>query len=242
MWRRNPANTPLAARTQKKTAPNTHPNSQPYRHSFDDGWNSAGPTEEDPGAVKACGLSPQDVLDLVAAYKLSYAEKINATIAHGGFVFDKLSSPAPPNATSAQPQCAPFLRAHCGAGSPSQAGPLLLQFSRQNHTHPWPLPYPAQDLATFLLVRGEYSWLGYAWAGCYSPGTYERPPGLDVEYGTPLGFCAETAPGSGVFTRNFTLADVALDCNTFEATIQPRGLAAPPPPPPLLSHPGLVHL
>jgi hypothetical protein len=187
-------------------------------------------------------LSPQDVLDLVAAYKLSYAEKINATIAHGGFVFDKLSSPAPPNATSAQPQCAPFLRAHCGAGSPSQAGPLLLQFSRQNHTHPWPLPYPAQDLATFLLVRGEYSWLGYAWAGCYSPGTYERPPGLDVEYGTPLGFCAETAPGSGVFTRNFTLADVALDCNTFEATIQPRGLAAPPPPPLLLSHPGLVHL
>lgn len=186
---------------------------------FDDGWNSAGPTEEDPGAVEACGLSPQDVEDMIAAYKLSYEEKINVTIANGGFVFDKFNSPSPPNITSAPLVCAPFLREYCGPQSPSQTGPMLLQFSRNNHTHPWPLPFPDQDLATFLLVRGDFGWIGYGWAGCFSPDTYTRPPGLDVDYGTPLNFCAETAKGSGVFVRNYTKADVALDCNSFSPSI-----------------------
>jgi hypothetical protein len=185
---------------------------------FDDGWNQEGPTEEDPRAVAACGLSKDDVQALIDAYKLSYQEKINATIAHGGFVFDKFDSPSPPNITSAPQQCLPFLRRYCGANSPSQTGPMLLQFSRVNHTHPWPLPYPNQDLATFLLVRGDYGWLGYGWAGCYSPETYTRPAGLDADYGTPLGFCSEES-SSGVFTRNYTKASVSLDCNTFTARI-----------------------
>ena len=164
--------------------------------------------------------------DLIAAFRLTYAEKINATLAHGGFVFDLFDSPSPPNASSAQPQCAPFLRAHCGPASPSQTGPMLLQFTRINHTHPWPLPFPEQDLAMFLLVRGDYGWLGYGWAGCGDPATYTRPAGLDADYGTPLGFCAETSPGSSVFTRNYTRATIALDCTSFQATIMWKDGAA----------------
>lgn len=94
--------------------------------------------------------------DLIAAYKVSYEQKINVTLAHGGFVFDLFNSPSPPNATTAQPQCAPFLRAHCGAASPSQMGPMLLQFTRTSHKVPFPPPFPRQDLAQFLLVRGDY--------------------------------------------------------------------------------------
>ena len=214
---------------------------------FDDGWNEDGPTEEDPHAVAACGLSPADVQDLIAAYQLSYEQKINSTLAAGGFVFDLFNSPSPPNATSAQPQCAPFLREHCGATSPSQLGPMLVQFSRISHKEPFPPPFPQQDLANFLLVRGPYGWLGYGWAGCWPATTYERPTGLDADYGMPLNFCTETAPTSGVFTcvaaggrggvcagvrpprlhqpptsrsrRNYTNANVALDCNTFIAEI-----------------------
>jgi hypothetical protein len=130
---------------------------------FDDAWDSSGPTEMDPGAVKAMGLSPSDVQDMIAAYKLSYAEKNNATVAAGGFPFSLLNSPAPPNATSAPASCAPFLRSMCQPAALPQTGTFLLQFTRVNHTSPWPLPYPEQDLATFLLARGDYSWIGYAW-------------------------------------------------------------------------------
>jgi hypothetical protein len=201
-----------------------------HGYYFDDGWNSAGPTEEDPRAVEACGLSPQDVEDMIAAFKLSYQEKINVTIAHGGFVFDKFNSPSPFNVTSAPQMCAPFLREYCGAESPSQKAPFLMQFTRVNHTHPWPLPYPDQDLATFLLARGDWGWIGYGWAGCYTEATYTRPPGLDVDYGTPLNLCSETAKGSGIFTRNYTRADVALDCNSYSAQISiKRGVVRPGP-------------
>ena len=29
-----------------------------------------------------------------------------------------------------------------------------------------PLKAPEQDIATFLLARGDYAWLGYGWQGC----------------------------------------------------------------------------
>lgn len=29
-----------------------------------------------------------------------------------------------------------------------------------------PLKAPRQDIATFLLARGDYAWLGYGWQGC----------------------------------------------------------------------------
>ena len=186
---------------------------------FDDQWNSAGPSEEDPRAVAACGLTPSDVADLSAAFKLSFWEKINATIAAGGFVFDQLLSPAPFNLSSAPAQCAPFLRSTCGPKGLPQSSAFLLQFSRNNHTAPWPLPYPLQDIASFLLVRGDHSFIGYAWAGCFDEQTYERPQELDWDYGLPLNLCSETAPGSGIFTRNYTRADVQMDCNSFVPTV-----------------------
>ena len=38
------------------------------------------------------------------------------------------------------------------------------------------LPYFEQDLATFLLVRGPYAWIGYVWSGCTDSG---YPRGCD---------------------------------------------------------------
>ena len=174
-----------------------------------------------PGAIEAIGLSPSDVDDLVAAFTVSFHAKINATVRAGGFVFDMLNTAGWPetNATSAPATCATLLRDFCGEDGPAQTAPLLLELSRVNHTSPWPLPWPDQNLASFLLVRGPYAWLGYIWSNCHDPSTFVRPPSFDVDYGTPLNFCSETAPASGVFTRNYTLADVALDCGSFTSTI-----------------------
>jgi hypothetical protein len=45
------------------------------------------------------------------------------------------------------------------------------------------------------------------------------PNPIAVQYGTPIGLCAETAPGSGVFTREYTKAAVKVDCANWEGTI-----------------------
>ena len=109
----------------------------------------------------------------------------------------------------------------------------MYEFTRRTFADAFPLPAPVQDIAQFLLVRGPYAYIGYGWMGCVgadgfvtgntSKG-YFRPPELEVDYGTPEdAVCAETVPGSsGVFKRKWSKADVAMDCNTWEATITPR--------------------
>ena len=82
----------------------------------------------------------------------------------------------------------------------------------------------AQDLALFLLTRGPYAFFGYGWSGCVSPDgshPFTRPSELDVDYGVPTSDCSETSPG--VFERGFRNAHVAMDCNSFNATIMPGG-------------------
>ena len=63
---------------------------------------------------------------------------------------------------------------------------------------------------------------------------YEYPAALNGDYGEPLGLCHETAPGSGVFTREWSKTNVTLDCNTWSANISntPRPTPPPTPPPP----------
>jgi hypothetical protein len=44
---------------------------------------------------------------------------------------------------------------------------------------------------------------------------FTRPAFLDVDYGEPVGgVCAETGSGTGVFVRNYSRADVTMDCNS----------------------------
>ena len=145
----------------------------------------------------------------------------NATVAAGGFVFNHLSSPTPSNASDAAAACAPKLRGLCRPNAFPQSGTYLQQFTAARGHAGWPTPFPLQDLAMFLLARGEYSYLGYAWWGCGPPENYTRPSFFDDDYGVPVGgVCAETGVGTGVFVRNYTKADVAMDCNTFTPEIR----------------------
>lgn len=68
------------------------------------------------------------------------------------------------------------------------------------------------------------AWIGYGWTGCSAGSapanqTYMRPSAFDVDYGTPLGLCYETAQGSGVFVRSWTHATILTDCNSGERHI-----------------------
>jgi len=123
----------------------------------------------------------------------------------------------PQTVTQARQQCAAWLRVACSSGSVIPRIPFLLSFTRNDNHSQFPLPSPTQDIATFLLVRGPYAWLGYGWLGCID--TYERPPELGLDVGEPTGQCEEASPG--VFTRKWSKATVAMDCNTWEGSITP---------------------
>ena len=42
---------------------------------------------------------------------------------------------------------------------------------------------------------------------------------VDGSAGVPSGLCKETAPNSGIFTRDFSKSSIRMDCNTWTPTI-----------------------
>ena len=101
--------------------------------------------------------------------------------------------------------CATQLRTLCSARSPQYTGRSLMYQLTGNETEQ--LPEFEQDLANFLLVRGDYAWLGHGWRGCSKE--YLFPEALNKDYGQPMGICKETA--KGVFTRQWTKASIKMD-------------------------------
>jgi hypothetical protein len=89
------------------------------------------------------------------------------------------------------------------------------------------------DMAYFLVARGPYAWVGsgpvlgwklsHWWATgqtrLIEPRDF-RPHWFDSDFGEPLGQCMETVPhGSGVFTRKYTNATAAVNCQSLTGHI-----------------------
>ena len=189
---------------------------------FDDSWSAAGPSEESADAVNATGLTKSDVADMVAAGAANRDGMVATVIAGGGFVWQYFlggGAQAAPGRDQSNPRanCTGWLRANCGPDAPflNASNALVFGFTRINHTHPFPMPAFEQDLATFLLTRGPYAWLGSGWIGCDRE--YPYPPELAADYGEPAGVCRETAPG--IFEREWTKASVKMDCPNWQGTI-----------------------
>lgn len=85
---------------------------------------------------------------------------------------------------------------------------------RKARSQPAP-PYPHTPLPTHTRPP-----LPRSWFGC-TDGSTENPRAAewDEEFGEPLAVCAETAPGSGVFSREWTGATVQFDCNAGHGSI-----------------------
>eukprot|EP00937_MAST-01D_sp_MAST-1D-sp2_P007094 g7094.t1 len=219
---------------------------------FDDSWHTAplqppskpwvsceqspvgGATEEHPFCSQDMGLSAQDVRDITGNWTVTAAAAQRAVLDHGGFTWGASTLFVGTGARVAaadssglgkvwRDTCAQDLRARCAPGSAWATGAFLHELTRKTFVDPFPLPYVEQDVASFLLLRGPYAWLGHNWMGCPSitanAGSL-RPPALDTEgYGEPVDtHCRETGPGTGVFVREWTGAHVQLNCTSFEAT------------------------
>lgn len=116
-------------------------------------------------------------------------------------------------------ECAADLTQLCAPGAPPQTEAMMYAFSPGGcGGDPSHLSNAANDVANFLLIRGNYAWIGHGWKSCSK--VYEYPAVLNTDVGTPLGLCTQTAPG--VFSRNYTKVSVEMNCNTGESRITPR--------------------
>jgi hypothetical protein len=118
--------------------------------------------------------------------------------------------------------CATYMRGVCGGQkqgvawihTPSQMS------GEESKGVPFAIADAPQQIAAFLIGRGQHAWIGYGWIGCDKvPGWH---PAFDSDVGVPVGNCTESA--SGVFEREYSHGMVRMDCGKYEADL-PAGKA-----------------
>ena len=172
-----------------------------------------GPTEENFHCVDDMGLTQADTTAITDQWAITNGLVHQVLMGAGAWSWQQFTGWSTPSAA----QCASELRTICTAGAQwNYYGRAVYHDWTTNGTTS-PLPQPALDIATFLLVRGPHWWLGYGWVGCGV--SYDFPDALSVDYGEPVGTCAETAPNSNVFQRSWTKATARVDCNAMEGSV-----------------------
>ena len=198
---------------------------------FDDWWpESGGFPDPFPHMVDDMGLTPAQQKQISISYQANMKVIYDELLTRGMFSWQQQwngqSSPDAKNGCCTKPlvtkgdSCTPTLRKLCAADSPTQSRVTNYAFapgSCKGGGGAIPLTAPVQDIASFLLIRGPHAFLGHGWLGCSRE--YELPEQINYDYGEPTGLCTETAPNSGVFTREWTKASIKMDCNTWTPTI-----------------------
>lgn len=121
-----------------------------------DGSPIGGPTEIDSNCIVDMSLTQDMTTDITNEYLLTDLAVRDAVVKAGGFTWPQFVSLTTPNSD----QCLSFFRDTC-LNNTYLNQPLKFTFSEINRVFD-PPPYFLQDLATFLLIRGPFAWLGYA--------------------------------------------------------------------------------
>jgi len=200
---------------------------------LDDNWQNfsggetknpfGGPSEENSSCINDMGFTQQDVNEQTDGWKLTMLAVQQAVIKAGGWSWAWFlpAKPAPTNGNKGE--CTAYFNHPTTKSYAAGAIQMSMAHTLTHGTTPASLgsykyTTPVEDTASFLLVRGEYAWLGAGWAGCNNYPAFI--PEFDKDYGVPLDATyAETAVGSAVFARKWSHADVRFDCNTGKGSI-----------------------
>eukprot|EP00035_Acanthoeca_spectabilis_P011791 m.208344 g.208344 ORF g.208344 m.208344 type:complete len:364 (+) comp15448_c0_seq22:435-1526(+) len=174
-----------------------------------------GPSEMDRDAVRDMGLSQDDVRDIFEAWQSNMAAVIDLVSTRGGWTFSQLQAGQSTIPTSEAACAAQFQAACTPEGTASGQSGVSLYSLSDNHTN----TAKVNNLAVFLLTRGPYAYIGHGWEGLCTA-DYSIPEEFAMDHGTPLNNCSETAPGSGIFTREWTKATVTVSCPTLSGSIR----------------------
>ena len=124
-----------------------------------------GPTEIDPYSQLDMGLSDQDILDITLEWNITMTAIQKALLANQAYTWSLIYGQENANAKPvllSQETCHQQLIEACGASTRAtsiwQQAPMLFGFTVSNRTQ---LSQLQQDLAFYLLVRGDYTYTGY---------------------------------------------------------------------------------
>ena len=192
---------------------------------IDDSWSSSSITDIGHSAFLDCNLSLADGKAMTAAWEHNQMIVQEAILAHGGFQWQMMINsgigggriPGPPVTNST---CETVLRAATNSTNIFQRGALFYPLAPGGWTPGVIDPAIIENVASFLIMRGDYAWMGFAWQGCANTtGSPFRPlpAEVKVDHGVPLGLATEVAPG--VFEREWSKATARMDCNTFKGSV-----------------------
>jgi len=195
-----------------------------------------GPTEIDRHWQHDTGLSDLDSYEMTMAWNTTMDVLERVLLSHHSYSWWLMHNQQNANAMPVLlHNCTQQLREACGhkaADSVWQTQAVLFGLKTDHDGRT--LVQLEQDLAFFLLARGDYAWMGWGvwgmtWPFGPQPAHGALPPqpdgvpvpeALKRDYGVPEMICWETS--TGVFMREYTAASVQLDCNRFEAHIEMR--------------------
>ena len=194
---------------------------------WDDFWSDSGNMGDNTkNATEDMGLTNADLIQLTNSYTANMATLVNRTLSAGKFSWQMLYTGGDPDSKGStcpgpiiqKGSCSATFRSLCTEGSPAQTRTLMYGLSPGFCTgNPANLTDFDNDLASFLLIRGEYGYIGHGWLGCSR--TYDFPPELSVDYGIPTGLCSETAENSEVFTRDYSKSTITFNCTSWTSSI-----------------------
>ena len=177
------------------------------RTGFCNNGKIGGPTEEQYQCDIDMGLDQNDTTAVTEGWYATFEDSKAALVKNNAFsweLFDVVTVP-PTNS------CVSWFQ---GTGSSIHSAAMFLEYSAT------PAPTQAEWetlVATFLIVRGPYAWMGTAWDNCHSTWIYPWSDLLDKDYGVPLGDKpVEVKPG--VFQREWSKVTVSYDCSTSTPT------------------------
>jgi hypothetical protein len=183
-----------------------------------------GPSEIDAHSKEDMGLSDQDIADITNGWlqTMTYAQQRILSV--NGFTWSLFDGQANANASPMMitkgASCTDTIRRACSSDT-FQNMPFLFGLSTGSETNP--LPFATQEIIAFQLMRGPYAYFGFGEWGM----TWQTSPPLPFpaiiheDFGEPTGPCTETIPGSSqIFVRSFTKANISLNCESYETTVQ----------------------
>lgn len=173
------------------------------------------------GVIDDLGFSQEDVNAQVDGWRETMLAVQDAVIKAGGwswawFLTGRMAPKGAPN-------CTAYFRSKTTRSYAQSA--LQMSLARNSSTNQY--VSLREELATFLLVRGDYAWLGAGWGGCDNYPDYI--PEFELDYGVPLTESYEEVE-PGIFERDWTKASISFNCTAYEGTITMRDSTTPAPP------------
>lgn len=184
---------------------------------------------EHPAVIAATGMTPAEVAAWNAARMPAYAAMHAQLQKHGKFEWhmfeDAEGNPVSTIGARSNPtntSCAAWMRRTCKKDysdvplmmTLSSAFTLKWKGARPGTVLPQPYSFPwlQQQLAAFLLIRGEHAFVGTGWGVGL---VHEWQSIYDTDFGEPKGSCVETSPN--VYSRRWSKYNISLDCSSWTA-------------------------